>query len=109
MSLSSMNLDNNLMWDSERAIIGNETFSFPQEDGWINSEPVWSDFFGLEGGSSSWKEDAPTIEIMLDRPLQVTGWKTKSNDPNDDNIGFWAASDHHISSWNYRIIAKNKG
>jgi len=35
-----------------------------------------------------------------------SGWVTPSNDPNDDNVGFWAASNQIIRSWQYTVIAK---
>ncbi len=50
--------------------------------------------------------NAPSIEVTLDEPMQITGWVTPSNDPNDDNVGFWAASNQIIQSWQYTVIAK---
>jgi hypothetical protein len=38
--------------------------------------------FGLLGGTSSWKTNAPTIQVTLDRSLQVTGWVTQDINPN---------------------------
>jgi hypothetical protein len=42
--------------------------------------------FGLNGGTSSWKTNAPSIDVVLNEALQVAGWVTQSSDPNDDNI-----------------------
>jgi hypothetical protein len=73
--------------------------------------PVKGRRFGFRGGKSGWQEEsgsvepAPTVEILLDNPLQIAGYRTHSTDPNDDNLGLWAASDHVLSSWHYTIIA----
>ena len=61
--------------------------------------------FGLEGGTSSWKTNSPTVTIALDKERQVSGWVTRSNNPNDDNLGVWPASDEVLPSWKYTIVA----
>jgi hypothetical protein len=63
--------------------------------------------FGLVGGKSDWQkgEPAPTVEIQLDGPLSVAGYRTMSRDPNDDNLGFWAATDTVAASWHYTVTA----
>ncbi len=73
--------------------------------------PVRARRFGLRGGKSEWQREsgssapAPTVEILLDDDLQIAGYRTQSTDPNDDNLGLWAASDRVLGSWHYTIIA----
>jgi hypothetical protein len=62
--------------------------------------------FGLLGGTSQWKTSAPTIQIEMNTPIQVAGWVTNSVDPNDDNVGLWAASDQVLDAWNYTVTAE---
>jgi hypothetical protein len=73
--------------------------------GWIMppQPPVVASTFGLLGGTSQWKLNAPTIAVELDRPLQITGWVTPCKDPNDNNVALWAASRSLMSSWSYTI------
>ncbi len=101
---SSMHISKD-KWDAQSAYVDSQSFQIPQS-GWIIEPPAIGNVFGLKGGTSSWKSNAPTIEIILDQSMQITGWVTPSNDPNDDNFGFWTASDKIISSWQYTIIAK---
>jgi hypothetical protein len=72
-----------------------------------SAAPISAQIFGLEGGTSFWKTNAPTIEVAFDgRPVcQVLGYVTKSADPRDDNISYWCATDHIVSSWAYSIRA----
>ena len=104
--LSSMNLGIDDTWDAQNAFVDNITYPFPQQEGRIIDPPVGAKQFGVQGGTSSWKADAPTIEILLEEPYLISGWKTASQDPNDDNIGVWAASDSVVDAFQYRIIAK---
>jgi len=102
--LSSMHISSTV-WDTSSAFAGSENYSIPS-DGWIISPPVSQTIFGLTGGTSTWKTNAPTIEVVLDRSLSITGWVTPSGDPNDDNVGFWAASTDVLTSWSYTITAR---
>lgn len=102
--LSSMYISDTI-WDAHSAYVDSQIFEFPHE-GWIIEPPVEGITFGLKGGSSTWKTNAPTIEITLEQPRSITGWVTASTDPNDDNIGLWAASDQVIRSWQYTAVAK---
>ena len=102
--LSSMHISTN-MWDTQLAYVASQSFEIPEE-GWIIQPPDQGRIFGLKGGTSDWKLNAPSIEVTLDQPMQITGWVTPSNDPNDDNVGFWAASNQIIRSWQYTVIAK---
>ncbi|EKD69539.1 MAG: hypothetical protein ACD_47C00081G0004, partial [uncultured bacterium] len=104
IKLSSMNIGGS-SWDSQYAYIGAQIYRFP-ENGWIVSAAVKSRNFGLKGGSSSWKANAPTIDILSDEEGMITGWLTKSSNPNDDNIGLWAADDRARPSWSYTITAR---
>lgn len=102
--LSSMHISA-VSWDAQSAYAGSQTYQIP-DSGWIISPTVSGTDFGLKGGSSAWKTNAPTVEIALGQAMQITGWVTNSNDPNDDNIGYWAAADTVLPSWSYVITAK---
>lgn len=101
--LSSMRVSQT-SWDTQRAYAECASYSIPTS-GWINYPPASGRFFGLLGGTSAWKPNAPTIEVLLAEPLQVTGWVTYSTNPNDDNVGFWAASNTLMRSWSYLLRA----
>ena len=101
--LSSMHVSSTL-WDTRAAFADCHYFPIP-DSGWIIHPPVVARRFGLLGGTSAWKTNASTIEILLDRPMPVTGWVASSNDPNDDNVALWAAADAILPSWSYTIIA----
>lgn len=102
--LSSMH-DSSAIWDCSSAFAGLQTYEIPL-DGWINQPPALVSLFGLRGGTSSWKTNAPTIEVRLDRDAAVTGWVTPSVDPNNDNVGYWGASNELIRTWGYQLMAK---
>lgn len=102
--LSSMRVSRDL-WDVESAYVESRFFRIPEE-GWITLPCVEGRTFGLKGGTSYWKVNSPTIEVTLDREMKVTGWVTRSSDPNDDNVGFWASLDQLANSWQYTITAK---
>jgi hypothetical protein len=90
------------VWDSPAAFVGSQPFALPEE-GWIVRPAQPATLWGLRGGSSSWKTNAPAVEISMDRSLPVTGWVTKKTDGNEDNVGLWTASDQVLSSWQYRV------
>lgn len=102
--LSSMRISASV-WDTSLAQAGSSDHAIPGS-GWIIQPPASAREFALIGGTSSWKTNAPTIEIELPTPLSITGWVTPSADPNDDNVGFWAASSNVLSSWSYTITAR---
>ncbi|MEE9443896.1 MAG: dockerin type I repeat-containing protein [candidate division Zixibacteria bacterium] len=104
LMLSSMRVSPD-SFDASVSYVEDAQFTIP-DDSWMISPPDRGCKFGLIGGSCVWKQNAPTIEIILEDSLPVTGWVTPSNDPNDDNIGFWPASDTVLYTWRYRIIAK---
>jgi hypothetical protein len=102
--LSSMHISDT-QWDAQAGFVGLQNAPLPA-NGWILNPPVDGQTFGLTGGTSAWKANAPTVEITLDQPRPITGWVTASADPNDDNLGFWAASDTVLASWSYTIVAR---
>jgi len=104
--LSSMHIAAD-KWDAKSAFVGRQSFQVPDRK-WIIQPCATGRTFGLRGGRSKWQTygPAPTIQILLDKPMTITGWVTPSDDPNDDNIGFWAAPDGMLRSWQYRITAK---
>ncbi len=104
VTLSSMHISST-EWDTQRAFVGCQYFDIPV-NGWIIPPPFFANhILGLLGGTSGWKSNAPTIWIVLDRPMQVTGWVTSSTSTKDDNVGFWAAVDEVLPSWSFSIIA----
>lgn len=103
MMFSSMHVSSAL-WDTQAAYVGKQFFSLPAS-GWIIQPPVIGHLFGLQGGTSAWKTNAPTLQITWKLPLQVTGYVTASSNPNDDNVGFWAASTYVIHSYSYSVTS----
>ena len=103
--LSSMHISDD-SWDAASAYVESQDLAIPGS-GWIIQPPVSGTTFGLKGGTSQWKVNAPTIEITLEQSMPITGWVTSSADPSDDNVGFWAASDTVLTSWQYTIIAES--
>jgi len=105
--LSSM-YDSSTVWDSSTAFVGTQAYPFPGSTGWIiaPSPQVTGKTFGLLGGTSSWKTNAPSVTITFARPypVQVAGWLTADTNPNDDNVGLWAASATVLPSWSYKIL-----
>lgn len=102
--LSSMRISSDL-WDTQSAFIDGRTFSIP-ESGWMVNPPLTGTRFELRGGTSAWKANPPAVEILLDSARPITGWVTPSTDPNDDNVGFWAASEQIVRSWRYTIVVR---
>jgi hypothetical protein len=104
LMLSSMRISPTL-WDTASAFVEGAMYSLPVE-GWIVQPAVTGRSFGLLGGTSAWKTNAPTVEILLDQPRPITGWVTRSQDTNDDNVGFWAATPTVLSSWQYTATVR---
>ena len=104
VALSSMHIGTD-HWDARLAQVDLQAFPIPDQ-GWIIQPPVIGRLFALRAGSSTWKSNAPTLEIVLEEAREITGWKTHSCDPNDDNLGFWAATDQVIRSWQYTVTAR---
>lgn len=94
-------------WDASWALAGDHLHAIPGA-GWIAPPPApVCRNLGLLGGTSRWKRNATTIRIALDEPIEVAGWVTPSCDPNDDNVGLWAASDRPLREWSYTILASD--
>lgn len=100
--LSSMH-ESSTQWDARLAYAGSSTYAFPAS-GWILQPPASAQSFGLLGGTSSWKTNAPSVGVTLDRTLQITGWVTQDNNPTDDNVGYWCATNQVLSSWSYTVV-----
>lgn len=104
VALSSMRLDDD-NWDAHHALIDGQAVSIPSS-GWIEEPPVAGRVFGLAGGTSKWKTNAPSVNVVLKSPLAITGWVTSSSDPNDDNLSLWAASDTLVRSYAYDLLVR---
>ena len=106
--LSSMHISPT-KWDMQTLDAGGRSFP-PPKSGWIIEKPILGRRFSLRGGTSEWKPNAPTINVVLDRPrlMQITGFVTQSDDPNDDNVGVWAATDAVLPSWSFWVGATSK-
>ncbi len=104
--LSSMHISE-AQWDCSESFVSLVTNQIPSSS-WLMNSPIIDTSFGLKGGSSSWKQNAPTMTITLDTPMPITGWVTPTSNPNNDNIGMWPASDTVLSSWSYTITAKSE-
>jgi hypothetical protein len=100
--LSSMHIADE-QWDAQTAYIGCRRVPLPAS-GWIASTSERTTTFGLLGGTSAWKVRAPSVRVSLAQPLVVTGWVTATQDPNDDNVGLWAAADQVLGAWMYRVV-----
>lgn len=102
--LSSMHI-NSSVWDASSAFVDSKEFPIPENvTGWvIPPPPIISNDFGLNGGSSTQKTNAPTVEIILSNGYEITGWVNMTNNPNDDNVGYWAASNETVHTWDYEI------
>ena len=101
--LASMHVSASL-WDARAAFVDAQSFQIPEE-GWIVQPVARSTSFGLTGGTSGWKTNAPTIDVLMDQSVQITGWVTRSTNANDDNVGFWGATDEILRRWQYRLRA----
>jgi hypothetical protein len=102
--LSSMHVSPTL-WDASAAYAGSQSIALPAQ-GWIvdPASPVSAQTFGLRGGTSQWKTNAPTVAITLDTARRITGYVIADVNPRDDNLGFWAATTTALSSWSYDVV-----
>jgi hypothetical protein len=103
VTLSSMRVSATA-WDASAADVDGRLLTIPRR-GWIGDPSATATTLGLRGGTSAWKRSAPTIVVALDRPLACAGWVSPSTDPNDDNVGLRAGSDHLLSRRRYTVTA----
>lgn len=105
VTLSSMRVADHL-WDACIAYADDKHFEIDRNGWFLPTEPVLqAREFGLVGGTSKWKVNAPTIGIALDRPRQIAGWRTPSDCTSDDNLSLWAAETTSEQTWDYTIHA----
>lgn len=104
VALSSMQVSADY-WDARSAQIGSQSVQIPDR-GWLIKSPAFGRRFALKGGSTVWKTNAPTIELVMERAWELTGWKNASFDPDDDNLSLWAATDRVPRYWKYAFTAK---
>lgn len=102
--LSSMRVSST-QWDTQGAYDGINYSGIPTS-GLIFNANNTSSRITLDGGSNSWKTNAPTVDIYFDRELTAMGYVTPSNDPNDDNVGLWLGTQNLIRTFNYRIVSR---
>jgi hypothetical protein len=92
-------------WDVESVCVDARRYTMP-ERGWIVEPVVQGRRMVLNGGASRWKRRATSVEIELDERMIIAAWKSPSSDPNDDNVGVWAAADHVPRDWHYVMTAR---
>jgi hypothetical protein len=90
-------------WDSYN-LKTDSALSWYPTSGFVNT-PVSTLNLQVTGGNSDWQINTPTLSIKLDKQRIMTGWVTSSANPNDDNVGIWAASDSVERSFSYTITA----
>jgi hypothetical protein len=101
--LSSMHISPD-HWDAESAQVDSQSIQIPDR-GWLTGSSVQGRRFALTGGTSSWKINAPTIEVATQGAWEIAGWKCDSLNPDDDNLSVWAATDHLLRFWEYEVAA----
>jgi hypothetical protein len=97
-------------WDAKSAQVDLQSIQIPDQ-GWIIQPSVSGRRFALKAGSSVWKINAPTIEIAMKEAREITGRKSESLNPDDDNLSLWAAADRVlpavISSCHQQVNAEH--
>jgi hypothetical protein len=102
VALSSMHVGADT-WDAHHAFADGQEYLLP-DSGWIVQPPAAARVFGLAGGTSSWKTNAPSVKVVFAGALPIAGWATSSSDPNDDNLSLWSASDAIVRSYSYDLL-----
>lgn len=94
---SSMNIGSD--WDADGVTAGDRSGSLARADARVFDWPVplgRGQEVVLANDGLSRPRQTPTTFFRVDKspgPLLVQGWVTRSNDPNDDNVGVWLAWD----------------
>ncbi len=104
--LSSMQVSP-VTYDASVALLGSATVPIPVA-GWLVPSPVTTAAWGLRGGTSGWKANAPTLDVLMDRALPVNLWVTAATDPNLDNLGMFAGSSDLIPTMSYSLRARRE-
>ncbi|MGQ9729914.1 MAG: hypothetical protein ACUVX8_01445 [Candidatus Zipacnadales bacterium] len=102
VNLSSMHISTT-EWDAQATFVEGTVHPLPVSAWVFPNNLQTGQLFGLFGGTSAWKTNAPTILIEWATPTPVQGWVTSSTDPNDDNVGLWTYSDKVLAAWSYTI------
>ena len=102
--LSSMHISAD-HWDAKSAQVDSQSIQIPDR-GWLIQPLTFGRRFALKAGSSVWKINAPTIEIVMNENREIAGWKVNSVNPNDDNLSLWAATDQVLRYWEYTFTAR---
>ncbi len=108
--LSSMRVSPRL-WDASALLINDARHSFDDTrrgSDWLLQPSFPTRRFGLAGGGSDWKKDAPGVLIEFDQPQAIAGWRAWSRNANCDNVALWAASDHVVREWSYVVVASSE-
>jgi hypothetical protein len=103
--LSSMH-DSSSVWDSTDAYNGVNWTALPVS-GLIFNATTTGSRLTMDGGTSTWKTNAPTMDIYLNNMSMTTmGWVTQDTNPNDDNVGFWLGGNTLIPSYSYSLVCR---
>ncbi|MGQ9533315.1 MAG: hypothetical protein ACUVTQ_11035 [Desulfotomaculales bacterium] len=113
--LASMYFDSSC-WDASQALVwaggGGEAphragLANPRAGRFLFASPVEAGAIALEGGTSAWKERAPTVEVHLEQPAraQANGWVSPAQDPDQENVALWAGPEKPLASWQYAVFA----
>ena len=110
VGLSSMNVGTAL--DAKAVEMDDLESPIPDSE-WMFDGIRQADRFALiDGDSIGWKENAPTVEIALERELDVRGWVTNVGGNTDaDNLHIWGAAPAGVlvPEWRYKIVATLPG
>ncbi|MFZ2955886.1 MAG: glycosyl hydrolase family 17 protein [Candidatus Ozemobacteraceae bacterium] len=112
--IESMHVDDS-QWDCSSAIVGGgdggREFPIATLGTWLfpPSLGLTATRFGLRGGFSQWKPNAPTSLIELQSPLKILGYAKVTSDVNDDHVGIEACSGEVMHSYSFRIISSAEG
>lgn len=123
VALSSMRVSDKI-FDASEAMIDDGRVAVPAQGTFPANFPHIAQEFGLVGGRSiriesvqyphkipgQWPtkevpKNGPSVTIKLDRPMEIMGYVTPSNNQDDDNVSVWANIDGGVQVWSYLIEA----